>query len=618
MKVVLLAGGLGTRISEESHLRPKPMIEIGGKPVLWHIMKEYSYYGFNEFIICAGYKQHVIKEWFSDYYLHNSDITFDFTNGGVTEIHNNVAEPWKVTIVDTGLNTMTGGRVKRIQKYVGNEPFMLTYGDGVCDINIRELLKYHQEKGKLATMTAVRVSQRFGVLDIDKETMSVKSFREKSEADVSRINAGYMVFEPEVFNYIDGDDTVLEQAPLRTLAKEGQLVAYKYNGFWQCMDTKREMEELDKMIADKTAPWMVWEKWLMKLDLNWFKDKKVLITGHTGFKGSWLCKILIDAGAEVTGYSLVPATTPALFYIANIENNMNSIIGDIRDLAHLMEVFDQVQPEIVLHLAAQPIVRDSYKDPVYTYETNVMGTVNICECVRLHPCVKSFLNVTTDKVYKNNEWEWGYRENEPLDGFDPYSNSKSCSELVTHSYINSFFADRDLAVSTARAGNVIGGGDFANDRIIPDCVRAAMAGRDIIVRNPHSTRPYQHVLEPLYMYLMIAKGQYEDRNLAGFYNVGPDDCDCVTTGELVDLFCNAWNQDNFGSPINWINQAEANAPHEANFLKLDCSKIKRTFGWAPRWGVKDAIAKTVEWSKVYATNGDISACMEKQINEFFR
>lgn len=260
MKVVLLAGGLGTRISEESHLRPKPMVEIGGKPILWHIMKEYSYYGLNEFIICAGYKQHVIKEWFSDYYLHNSDITFDFTNGGVTEIHSNVAEPWKVTIVDTGLNTMTGGRVKRIQKYVGDEPFMLTYGDGVSDINIQELLKYHQEKGKLATMTAVRVSQRFGVLDIDKNTMSVKSFREKSEADVSRINAGYMVLEPEVFNYIDGDDTVFEQVPLRTLAKEGQLVAYKYNGFWQCMDTKREMEELDKMIADGTAPWMVWEK----------------------------------------------------------------------------------------------------------------------------------------------------------------------------------------------------------------------------------------------------------------------------------------------------------------------------------------------------------------------
>ena len=349
----------------------------------------------------------------------------------------------------------------------------------------------------------------------------------------------------------------------------------------------------------------------MKLDLNWFKDKKVLITGHTGFKGSWLCKILTDVGADVTGYSLAPATTPALFYVANIENNMNSIIGDIRDLAHLMKVFDQIQPEIVLHLAAQPIVRDSYKDPVYTYETNVMGTVNICECVRLHPCVKSFLNVTTDKVYKNNEWEWGYRENEPLDGFDPYSNSKSCSELVTHSYINSFFDNMNLAVSTARAGNVIGGGDFANDRIVPDCVRAAIEGKDIIVRNPHSTRPYQHVLEPLAAYLIIAQKQFEDKKYAGFYNVGPDETDCVTTGNLVDTFCAKW-----GEGIKWIDRYDG-GPHEANFLKLDCSKLKTTFGWKPRWNFDTAIEKSVEWSKVYAAGGDVVACMDKEIEEFF-
>lgn len=355
----------------------------------------------------------------------------------------------------------------------------------------------------------------------------------------------------------------------------------------------------------------------MKLDLNWFKGKKVLVTGHTGFKGTWLCKILIDAGAIVTGYSLQPSTTPSLFALSGIEGNMHSVIGDIRDREYLMQVFDETQPEIVLHLAAQPIVRDSYKDPVYTYETNVMGTVNICECVRQHSCVRSFLNVTTDKVYHNNEWEWGYRENEPLDGFDPYSNSKSCSELVTHSYINSFFCNMKVAVSTARAGNVIGGGDFANDRIIPDCVRAAIAGKDIVVRNPSSTRPYQHVLEPLFCYLMIAMKQFEDPAFADFYNVGPDDCDCVTTGELVDLFCSAWNQDESQSTIKWNNQAEVNAPHEANFLKLDCSKIKRTFDWVPRWGVQDAIAKAVEWSKVYVANGDIAECMQRQIEEFF-
>ena len=347
------------------------------------------------------------------------------------------------------------------------------------------------------------------------------------------------------------------------------------------------------------------------MDLSFYKGKKVLVTGHTGFKGTWLCRILINAGAQVTGYSLNPPTEPNLFSMADVESRMNSVIGDIRDLDHLKKVFEQTQPEIVLHLAAQPIVRDSYKDPVYTYETNVMGTVNICECVRLNPCVKSFLNVTTDKVYKNNEWEWGYRENEPLDGFDPYSNSKSCSELVTHSYINSFFDNMNLAVSTARAGNVIGGGDFANDRIVPDCVRAAIEGKDIIVRNPHSTRPYQHVLEPLAAYLIIAQKQFEDKKYAGFYNVGPDETDCVTTGNLVDTFCAKW-----GEGIKWIDRYDG-GPHEANFLKLDCSKLKTTFGWKPRWNFDTAIEKSVEWSKVYATGGDVVACMDKEIEEFF-
>lgn len=347
------------------------------------------------------------------------------------------------------------------------------------------------------------------------------------------------------------------------------------------------------------------------LDLNWYKGKKVLITGHTGFKGSWLSYILVKAGAEVTGYSLKPPTKPNMFEICNVEKSIRSIIGDIRDLKHLKQVFEEVQPEIVLHLAAQPIVRDSYKDPVYTYETNVMGTVNVCECVRLNSCVKSFLNVTTDKVYENREWEWGYRENEPLNGFDPYSNSKSCSELVTQSYINSFFKDMNVAVSTARAGNVIGGGDFANDRIVPDCVRAAEMKENIIVRNPHSTRPYQHVLEPLNIYLTIAKAQYEDKRYAGFYNVGPDDRDCITTGELVDIFCDKW-----GQVLKWINQYDG-GPHEANFLKLDCSKIKTVFGWRPIWNVETAIEKTVEWTKVYFEGKNIEACMDSQIQEFF-
>lgn len=344
---------------------------------------------------------------------------------------------------------------------------------------------------------------------------------------------------------------------------------------------------------------------------SFYKGKKIFITGHTGFKGSWLCKMLSDFGADVTGYALTPPTFPSLFEEAKIDRDIKSVIGDIRDLDSLKKAFDESQPEIVLHLAAQPIVRDSYKMPLYTYETNVMGTVNILECVRNSSCVKSFLNVTTDKVYENKEWQWGYRENEPLDGFDPYSNSKSCSELVTHSYKNSFFSDSAVAVSTARAGNVIGGGDFANDRIIPDCVRALEKGENIVVRNPHSTRPYQHVLEPLYAYLMIAKAQYEDKSFEGYYNVGPDECDCVTTGELVDLFVKYTD-----GAVRRIDRAEKNTVHEANFLKLDCSKLKSVFGWKPRWHVSDAVEKTVEWSKIWLENGDVRKCMEKQINEF--
>lgn len=346
--------------------------------------------------------------------------------------------------------------------------------------------------------------------------------------------------------------------------------------------------------------------------MDFYKGKRVLITGHTGFKGAWLCQMLINAGAEVTGYALNPPTKPSLFEIANISGKMNSVIGDIRDLSKLKETFIKTQPEIVFHLAAQPIVRESYKNPVYTYETNVMGTVNICECVRTSDSVKSFLNVTTDKVYLNKEWEWGYRENEELDGYDPYSNSKSCSELVTHSYINSFFKNMNIAVSTARAGNVIGGGDFASDRIIPDCIRAAIKHEDIVVRNPFSTRPYQHVLEPIYAYLMIAQKQYEDIKYAGYYNVGPDDRDCFQTGALVDLFVKHW-----GEGMKWIDKYDG-GPHEANFLKLDCSKLKKTFGWQPHWDLNIAIEKVVEWSKCWLTNGDIEKCMNKQIEEFIK
>ena len=345
-------------------------------------------------------------------------------------------------------------------------------------------------------------------------------------------------------------------------------------------------------------------------DLEFYRGKRVFVTGHTGFKGSWLCRILKMAGAEVTGFSTEAPTTPSLFEASRVAEGMTSIIGDVRDFDALYAAFEKAQPEIVLHLAAQPIVRESYREPVYTYETNVMGTVHILECVRRTSCVRSFLNVTTDKVYENKEWEWGYRENEPLDGFDPYSNSKSCSELVTHSYKNSFFADGRVAISTARAGNVIGGGDFAADRIIPDCVRAALAGEELVLRNPYSTRPYQHVLEPLFAYLMIAARQYEDGKYAGYYNVGPDEVDCFATGKLVELFTATW-----GDGMRYVVRCD-NGPHEANFLKLDCSKLKSVFGWHPTWNLAVAIEKVVEWTRAWAAGNDVVAVMDEQIKAF--
>lgn len=349
------------------------------------------------------------------------------------------------------------------------------------------------------------------------------------------------------------------------------------------------------------------------MDLSFYKGKKVFLTGHTGFKGTWLSRILIFAGADVTGYSLEPPTSPSLFVATNTASQMKSIIGDIRDREKLVDAVKNAKPDIVLHLAAQPIVRTSYKDPVGTYETNVIGTVNVLEGVRHVSSVKSFVNITTDKVYKNKEWFWGYREDEELCGLDPYSNSKSCSELVTHSYKNSFFAEVDSsAISTARSGNVIGGGDYATDRIIPDCIRAAEAGKEIILRNPHSTRPYQHVLECLRGYLMLAQKQYEDKSFAGNYNFGPDEESCVTTGELATLFCETW-----GNGAAWKNVSEADAPHEANFLKLDCSKSKSVLGWHPQWGIRQAVEKIVTWEKAVRSGVSAAEITDRQIKEYF-
>ena len=343
--------------------------------------------------------------------------------------------------------------------------------------------------------------------------------------------------------------------------------------------------------------------------LEFYKDKRVLITGHTGFKGTWLTKILLMAGADVLGYSRCSEKSPSLFALSEVEKDITHVKGDIRDYDSLLKAFRTFRPEFVFHLAAQPIVRESYVNPRETYETNLMGTVNVLEAIRQTASVKSAVIVTTDKVYRNDESGREFREDDVLDGFDPYSNSKSCAELATASYKRSF---PDLPpISTARAGNVIGGGDFSKDRIIPDCVRAVQKGEPIIVRNPHSIRPYQHVLEPLFAYLLIAQKQAENPTLAGSYNIGPDDCDCITTGELVDLFCKAW-----GNGAHWIDHSDPNAPHEAGFLKLDSSLMKQIFGWQPKWHIEKCVEQVVYFSKLWFVNDDIPREMDDEIKEY--
>ena len=345
---------------------------------------------------------------------------------------------------------------------------------------------------------------------------------------------------------------------------------------------------------------------------DFYRGKRVLVTGHTGFKGAWLCHILKSLGAVVTGYAKEPSTTPSLFELARVGEGMTSVIGDVRDLDALLATFMQAEPEIVFHLAAQPLVREGYRDPVSTYGTNVMGTVHVLECVRQCPAVRAVVNVTTDKVYENKEQQAGYVEGDRLGGTDPYASSKACSELVTESYRSSFLAERGAGVCTVRAGNVIGGGDFAADRILPDCVRAALQGRELVLRYPASVRPYQHVLEPLLAYLMIGERCFSKPLLAGSYNVGPNEGDCLKTLELVRCFERAW-----GTPLP-VKMGEEKAPHEAGLLRLNCDKMRQTFGWHPAWTASVAVEKTVEWVRAWQAGDDLCAAMDAQTEDYIR
>ena len=341
------------------------------------------------------------------------------------------------------------------------------------------------------------------------------------------------------------------------------------------------------------------------MNLEFWRNKTVFVTGHTGFKGAWLCKILRLLGADITGYAL-PCVSGGAYDLLGINKDITSIIEDIRNCASLKSAFDKSKPEIIFHLAAQPLVLEAHERPAYTFETNVQGTVNLLECVKNSDSVRSVVIITTDKVYKNNEWAYGYRENDTLGDTEPYAASKACAEIVSASYAETFLRQKGVPLSTARAGNVIGGGDISANRIIPDCIRAAKNNEPIIVRNKHSIRPYQHILEPLFAYLFIAQKQYENDRFAGNYNVGPAESDCITTAELVGLFCNEW------SGASWIDQSNPNAPHESGLLKLDCSKMRTMLHWKPLWNVQTAVEKVIEWEKA----SDKAAVTAKQIEEY--
>jgi len=349
---------------------------------------------------------------------------------------------------------------------------------------------------------------------------------------------------------------------------------------------------------------------------TFWAGKRVLITGHTGFKGGWLSLWLQQLGAKVTGYALEPPTQPSLFEVAQVEQGMESVIGDIRDLAHLQAVFARSWPEIVFHLAAQPLVRDSYQFPVETYATNVMGTVHLLEAVRRTGGVRVVVNITSDKCYENREWVWGYRETEPMGGYDPYSNSKGCAELVTSAYRNSFFNPADfqrhgVALASVRAGNVIGGGDWARDRLIPDIMKAFLAGQPVTIRNPHAIRPWQHVLEPLNGYLELAEKLWQQGpDYAEGWNFGPNDEDARPVSWIVEYLAALW-----GEQARWVLD-EGHHPHEAHYLKLDCSKAKMRLGWRPRWNLERALSKTVEWYSAYAAHEDLRTVTLGQISSY--
>ena len=611
MKAVILAGGFGTRISEETHLRPKPMIEIGGKPILWHIMKLYSAHGVNDFVICCGYRGYVIKEYFANYFLHMSDVTFDVALNKV-EYHKPKAEPWRVTLVDTGDETMTGGRLKRVGEYVANEDvFCLTYGDGIADVDISREIGFHRAHGRLATVTAVKPPGRYGALQMDHGKVS--GFVEKPPGDGGLISGGFFVLSPKCLDLIEGDDTPWEGAPLAELAKAGQLMAFEHAGFLAAHGYTSRSQPARRVVG--LGPSAM--EGLVNPTTTFWSGRSVFLTGHTGFKGGWLAIWLHQLGAAVHGFALDPPTNPSLFDEARVGSLLASDTrADLRDLPHLMAAMSEARPEVVFHLAAQALVRVSYLDPIGTFATNALGTAHVLEAVRAVDSVRSVVVVTSDKVYDNRGSVQRFLESDPLGGRDPYSASKAAAEIVTASYRSSFLGPNvghEARLATARAGNVIGGADWAAGRLVPDCLRAFEAGEPVRLRHPDAIRPWQHVLEPLSGYLMLGERLYADHTDAAArpWNFGPEASEEITVGRVADLAAALWGE---GAKVERAQSIDD--PHEEDLLKLDSTRARLELGWAPRWSLAEALDRTMSWHRAWRQGVDPLELSKSQLADY--
>jgi|GEM_PF-3582 len=590
--VFILCGGLGTRIKEEAEFRPKPMVPIGEHSILWHVMRIYAQHGFRRFVLGLGFKADVVKDYFRNFHLHNADCTIKLKTNEVKVHESRHDLDWEVTLAYTGEKNMTGSRVvQAARKYLGDaKHFAVTYGDGLTDANLAEEFSHHLAGKKLGTVLGVNPPSRFGEIKV--EGSHVIEFAEKPDLEGHWINGGFFFFHHDFLKYLTEDEScVLERGPLVQIARRP--VEYPQTPWLLGVHGHATRPRATDRARRIRKPAVAQIKSAMFAEA--FQDKTVWLSGHTGFKSAWRARWLTQPGARVHGFALPPATTPSVFEQFGLAKKIEHEIADVCDAGAVKKSILHVQPDFVFHLAAQALVRYSYEHPLETYATNVMGTAHVLEALRSleKPCAAVI--VTTDKCYENREKDYACAEEDHLGGHDPYSSSKGAAEIVTSAYRRSFFGKSPVRIARARAGNVIGGGDWAPDRIVPDCIRALQRGEAIPVRNKPATRPWQHVLEPLSGYLWLATAlaqpklvDAEAKDVLTAFNFSPEKEANRTVVELVGEILKSW-------PGRWDDRSDPKTVHEAKLFMLSTAKAKRVLHWQPTWKFETASARMVEW-----------------------